>query len=245
MKKDSVKLFFQKRIGSVNGYRVLVGYKGFGAVGVITIHHIIGKLGMTRVGLFVTKAQPEYVFRDDGDLHYPFELYYSEEYKLLALLSREIPEKDVRMDFTNFFTKFVKERGAGPIYLIGGLDSRFKVDDKSNLRWTANKYYLEGGFPKPSEPEIEEGLMIVGPLALHFLYSEIMGVPALVILPYARTDTPDPYAASIAVEALNNLIGTSITSEELVQEAKIIEEELKRIEQSLPTSQPGGGEPYM
>ncbi len=228
MMKKSVKIHMLKEGYLEQGYRVIAGYKGFGAVGIITVLHIVNQLGMEKIGLITTKYHPEYVFRDESGLSYPYEIYASKQHKLVAIVTRELPDEKIRNDYVEEITRFIKKHRLQPVYLIGGLDANFKTNDTDRLRWMSNAYYKEHVL---QEPLFEKGLMIVGPLALQLMYTEIMRIPALVILPYARAETPDPAAAAIAVEKLNELLDIKVSTKELFEEAAKIQEELRKLEE--------------
>jgi len=226
------------------GYKAIAGYKGFGAVGIITVLHVIESLEMERIGIITAKYHPEYVFRDNRGLSYPFEIYADRKNKIIALATREIPDDRIRAEFVWELTKFLKQNSIEKLYMIGGLDSRYKKKPDDQLRWIANKHY-EGPFPK--DPQFEKGLLIVGPLALQMMFSEIIGIPALTLLPFSKADTPDPAAAAVAIERLNQLLDLNIPTEELLREAARIQEELSKLEEMIAreTQQKGPREPYM
>ncbi|HEU97465.1 MAG TPA: proteasome assembly chaperone family protein [Fervidicoccus fontis] len=223
------------------GYRVISGFKGFGAVGIITVLHFVSSLGMEKAGIVVTKYQPEYVYREGDDLVYPFEIYVSHEHKLVALVSRELPDERIRNEYVYEITKLVTKKKLSPLLLIGGLDQRFKEKPEEKLRWLKNSAYRG---PFPSAQMLDRGLLVIGPLALQLMYSELMGIPAMAILPYASTETPDPAAAAVAVEELNKILGTNVPTEKLIEEGIRIQEELRRLEEAS-TPKMGGREPYM
>jgi len=223
------------------GYRVLSGFKGFGAVGIITVLHFVSNLNMEKTGIVVTKYHPEYVYREGEDLIYPFEIYVSHEHKLVALVSRELPDERIRNEYVYELTRLVAKKKLSPLLLVGGLDQRFKERAEDRMRWLKNRAYRG---PVPSEPMLERGLLVVGPLALQLMYSELMGVPALALLPYASAETPDPAAAAVAVEELNRILGTSVPTDKLIEEGMRIQEELRRLEE-LSLRKSGGREPYM
>jgi len=240
----SVRVFLQDDSWIEPGYRAVVGYKGFGAVGIITVLHLVDELKMDRVGIVVSKHHPEYAFRGDRGLVYPYEIYVDRRKRLLAVATREIPDERVRVDYVWEVTRFLKDLNVETVYLIGGLDSRLKRGPEDQLRWLANSYY-QG--PVPRDPEFERGLLIVGPLALQLMFADVLGVPALALLPYAKTDAPDPAAAAVAVDRLNSLLGTSVRVDELLAEAARIQEELSRLEEaaSRDAGERRGSEPYM
>jgi len=75
---------------------------------------------------------------------------------------------------------------------------------------------------------MEKQLLMIGPLALFTIYSEIEDLPATILLPYADRDRIDPAAAAIAVEEVGRIFNMKIDVGELYEDAKKIEEELQK-----------------
>lgn len=209
-------------------YRAIIGYRGFGAVGLISSIHIVNSLNMDRVGVIVTSYHPEYVVMDRGGPVYPYEIYASREKKLLVFVSREIPHDLVRVEYARRIAKFLSEIKAELLVLVGGLDSRLKKDASDLLRWLPNRYYLG----KPLEDKLfEKDLMIIGPLALQLMMSEVYRLPTVTLLPYAMAEAPDPAAAAVAIDRINGLLGINVATEELLLDATKIQEELSKLEE--------------
>lgn len=244
MKSNRVKIHLLDDSLPGKGYRVVTGYKGFGAVGLIASLHLVRTLKMKRVGLILTKYQPEYVFRDDNGLSFPYEIYASDKNKLVVVVNREIPDERVRDEYVWSLTKFFKEAGMGPLYLIGGLDATYRENENDELRWIATSGY---NGPTPPDKMFEKGLLIVGPLALQIMYAEILDVPAIALLPYAQAETPDPAAAAVAISRLNSMLGIEVPTEELLEEAVRIQESLRKLEELVARESQKSvrGEPYM
>lgn len=216
------------------GFRAVMGYRGFGIVGLITTLHMVKSLSMERVGLILTKYHPEYAVMEEGGLAYPFEIYVSREKKLLVIVSRELPHELVRTEYARRVARFVSEIGASPLILVGGLDSRLRRDPGDQLRWVANRFYQGKTL---MDRVFDRDLMIVGPLALQLLMSEAYRIPTVALLPYAATDAPDPAAAAVAVDRINYLLELDIATDELMEEATKIQEELMRLHNILKTEE--------
>ncbi|MBE9391393.1 proteasome assembly chaperone family protein [Fervidicoccus fontis] len=237
---DRIGLHIIKRGVIGKGFRGVSGFKGFGAVGIISALHLVNSLKMERIGIITTKYHPEYVYRDDYGIAYPFEIFASKENKLVVFVTREIPDERIRDEYVYEITKFAAKYGISPLVLIGGLDKKFKNKEDEKMRWLKNSYYRGESI---DAEELEKGLLIIGPLALQLMYSELLKVPAIVLLPYANAETPDPAAAATAIEALNKLFSLSIDNSKLIEEGKMIEEEIKKLEEIAASR--AGKEPYM
>lgn len=215
------------------GYRAVVGFKGFGAVGLIATAHLVESLKMKRVGIVLTNPCPEYVVVGEETLLYPSEIYVSKEANLLTLVTREVPPKPVRLEYVRRVAEFLKKLKIEYVVLIGGLDSRLRSGPDDLLRWLANEYYSG---KKPQDKQFERYLAIIGPLALFLMMCEILRLPAIVLLPYATVEAPDPAAAAVALNRLSDITGVRIDVEELLREAERIQAGLKKIEEIIQAS---------
>lgn len=212
----------------VNPSLFISGFKGFGMVGYLSTLYIVEILNCKTAGYIISKYIPDAVSVDEkGDIIAPFTLYqcFENSREFLVLVNHDLPYIYERARFMETIARFLLKVGIQESILIGGFDSRFKQGDET-LRWLATSHYQRN----LSEPKMEPGLYVIGPLALMLLAFEINGIPAVVILPYAEADRPDPRAASIAIMKINELYNLSIPVEELLERAKKFEEMIVEIE---------------
>lgn len=206
----------------------ITGFKGFGAVGYITTLHIVEKLGCRRSGFIVTKYMPEEATLDkNGSIVAAFTLYgcQASDKKLLVLVNHDIPLPQERMRFANAVIEFLTHIGVKEAVLVGGFDSRFRRGEEE-LRWLHTSTYSR----KLDAPLMDQGLYVVGPLALLLVAAEARGYPAAAILPYAEAARPDPRAAAVAVRTIGSLYGVEVGVEDLLEEARKIEEMIIEME---------------
>ena len=206
----------------------VTGFKGFGAVGYITTLHIVEKLGCRRSGFIVTKYMPEEATLDkNGSIVAAFTLYgcQASDKKLLVLVNHDIPLPQERMRFANAVIEFLTHIGVKEAVLVGGFDSRFRRGEEE-LRWLHTSTYSR----KLDAPLMDQGLYVVGPLALLLVAAEARGYPAAAILPYAEAARPDPRAAAVAVRTIGSLYGVEVGVEDLLEEARKIEEMIIEME---------------
>ena len=208
-----------KNVTFISGFRTL------GEVGYIATRYMVLKLNMKRVGFVLTKYLRDVTFLDEYGLATPFELFYDKNNHLLVLLSHLLPFQKEMNEFSEKIIKWLKKLEVNNVILIGGLDKRYKGENENyNLRWlktSASKITL-------NYPLMEKQLLMIGPLALFTIYSEIEDLPAVVLLPYADRDRIDPAAAAVAIEEINKLLNLKIDVTELYEDARKIEEELQR-----------------
>ncbi len=206
----------------------VTGFKGFGAIGLITVHHLVRKLEMRRIGFITARIMPEFSYADRNGFGGPFELYYNNEHKILALLNRELPPVNIRVDFAKALAKLLAETiRLKYAILIGGLDKRFK-EEGVDIKLAYSSTYRG---PKLEDKLMEEWLYVIGPLALLMIAFEEYGLPSILLLPYSEIDRPDPIGAAVAIQRISKLIGVKIDVSELYEESKRIEQEYARIEE--------------
>jgi len=227
-------------MAALSGAKLVTGFKGFGATGYIATRYIASKLGMERVGVILTKYMPEFAFRDEYGLAFPFEIFYRPDPKLVVIVNHDLPDPRDRRVFAEVLVDWMKKVGISEAILIGGLDKKLKSGEEK-MRWLANSHYAE----KLGEPLMDKWLLIIGPLALLLMYSELKGLPALAVLPYAEAMRYDPYAAAVAVEKVGQLVGVEIDASELYEEARKFEEELEKLSKLEETRKAVGKDLYM
>jgi uncharacterized protein len=206
----------------------VTGFKGFGAVGYITTLHIVEKLGCARAGYIVTKYMPEEATLDkNGVITAAFTLYHCSVggKRLLVQVNHDIPAPQERTRFAYAIIKFLKRINVPEAILVGGFDSRFKRGEEE-LRWLHTSSYER----RLDAPLMDQGLYVVGPLALLLIAAEVHSFPAAAILPYAEAARPDPRAAAVAVKTIGRLYGVEIGVEDLLEEARKIEEMIIEME---------------
>lgn len=209
----------------------MTGFHGVGHVGWITARYIADKLAAKRAGILVTPDMPAFVSIRNSVVA-PYELYLKEDY-LLFVANAPLPPRDLsRVPLA--LAEYTVKVGLEEAILFGGLDRRFAAEGDDAVRIAPTRKYVE---KHTSDMEglriIEEGLGIVGPLALMLAFYEAYDTSAVAILPYASPDRPDPLAASRAIEVVNKLLLLSIDTQELREEAALLERRIEEIQRRI------------
>lgn len=223
----------------------VTGFKGFGAVGYITTLHIVESLSCSRTGFILPKYMPEEATPDhSGGIAAAFTLYACEVSgkRVAVLVNHDIPLVQERSRFAEAIVSWLQDTGIREAVLVGGFDARFR-EGGEGLRWIASSAYTR----RLEEPRMQKGLYVIGPLALLLVFAEARSYPAVAILPYAEASRPDPRAAAVAVRKIEELYGISIGVEDLLEEARRIEEMINMMEkqQREAMSPPGSERVYM
>jgi uncharacterized protein len=214
-----------------NGELYLVtGFPGFGAVGYIATKYIVEALKLKRIGYVITKYMPDVVsIEGERSFSFPHEIYSKEGSGLVVLVNSVVPNIHERIEFAETIVRWSIENRISEMLLIGGLDPSVRRSQEDLLRWTGNKW----GKRELKEPVMDKGLIIVGPLAIILMFTEILGQPAIVILPYAERERPDPRAASIAVKKISEILGMEIDVQDLIRHAETVEEIERKIREHI------------
>lgn len=200
----------------------ITGFKGVGYVGYIAVRHIVKSTNATRVGYLLTPTLPPFITTYSGRLALPYELYSWD--KFLILLPNVTPNMLDSQRLAYTIVDFLVERNIEEAIMIGGLSRRFKQpNDKFDMRIIASSSFLLKE-KSINVPFLEEGLYVVGPLAIFLSVFEVSKFPTIAILPYATIESPDPSAASRAITWLCKRYGVNIEVEELHKSAKVIRE---------------------
>jgi Archaeal enzymes of ATP-grasp superfamily len=229
---------------ALKGSTLITGFRTIGEVGYLAVRHLILSGGFRRVGFIETKRMRDVAFVEEYGLAAPFEIFLNEDLRIVAILNHLLPHQAEWAEFSKGIVEWALKHEISEGIFIGGLDKRY-AEGNEKLRWlktsssTRNLNY----------PYMEKQLFIVGPLALLTIYSEFEAFPSVVILPYADRDRPDPAAAAIAIETINEMLNVKFETASLYEEAKKIEEEIQKqfeiIQKELMQPGSGSGRIYM
>lgn len=203
----------------LNGKTFITGFHGIGLVGYLTVRFLVKKLDATKIGFVVSESMPPIISMENGEIKPPIELYM---YDHLVFMYAESPPTTKLYRFARGITDWVIRAGFKKAILVGGLDSNYSTGDRNGLRIIRTQNY---GEPKQSSAQLEDGLFVVGPLALLMLNFHLYNFPALAILPYASRERVDLRAVATAIQFINNEEGINVGVDDLILDAKRLEEE--------------------
>ncbi len=227
-KKDYGQIeFIFKKPQNFEGCTLLNGWHGIGECGFISMSHLVDNLKAERIGFIITDNIPQFITIKNEKITFPFEIYRKDD--LVVVLPIFEPIKSEHLAFTKTLVEWsINERFKQSI-LIGGLDRRLK--DENEIKAIYTQAFKEKR-PEVEIPVLDEGLYVTGPLAYMLMFYELNDFPTIALLPYAERSRPDPIAASIAVNAINNVLDIEINVQELLEEAERIEKEIESLLQA-------------
>lgn len=202
---------------------VLMGFRGIGQVGYLSINYLIEKLKMKRMGVIETLYIPPVVTVGDNGLLYPIEIY---GYKDLGIVRiEEVPLNKSGAYIIREIVKWLSLKRIEGLILIGGLVSNLREDEKDISRIVHNSYWTQKIDMKYTQKDVR----VLGPLAYALFFSEIYKVPTIAILSYANSEQLiDPRGTYYALESLKKIISLDVDTEELLIKADEIEEKLSQ-----------------
>ncbi|CCC82549.1 proteasome assembly chaperone family protein [Thermoproteus tenax] len=209
----------------------VAGFHGVGLVGHIAVKHL--SRSCETIGYIKYREMPPVVAYEGDRLALQAEIFSCD--RVTGVVNNYGINDRALYDFIESLADWVVSGGFKMAVLFGGLDGRFKRSPDDLLRVAYTSSYIKSGFPLGDSKRLEQGLQIVGPLALLLSLFELYDFPALVILPYA--DKPaDPQAASVALEHFGRLFGISVDTTDLKQLAEELEREYNEMRKQLEES---------
>ncbi len=204
---------------------LIAGFHGIGATGYWTVKFLIQELKARRVCYIDTELAPAVSSTVKNEISTPYELYGAAD---LLFLKAEVPP--LRENETKFFrelSQWVMASGIKEVVLIGGLDESLRSDD-SKYRVVLTDAMKSGvhGRGLEAEPVLEEGRMIVGPVAIMLNAFQMRSYPSVAILSYSNTERIDPRAAAAAVEFVAKRYSLEVNIEPLIKGAEELEREM-------------------
>lgn len=203
---------------------ILMGFRGIGQVGYLSIRYLIEKLKAEKKGIIETLFAHPVIIVEDGYLSYPLEIYGYRDIGIIRI--EEVPINKHGAYLIREIVRWLKDNGVEKLILIGGLVSSLKEDEKDIARIVTNSVWKEDVGISYTQKEVR----VLGPLAYALYYSEIYEIPSLAILAYANSEQPvDPRGAYYALETLKKMIKIDIDTEELLKTAAEVEEKIAQL----------------
>ncbi len=217
---SSIKIIPEGR--GLKSKTLIAGFHGIGATGYWSVKFLIEELKAKRSFYIDSEFAPAVSSTIDGMISTPYELFVSED---LALLKADVPP--LRENENKFFRElghWIVQSGVHEVALIGGLDESLRTDD-SKYRIVLTDAMAKLGELK-GEPVLEEGRMIVGPVAVLLNTLQMYNIAAYALLAYSNTERVDPRASATAVEFLSRRYGFKISTAPLIKGAEELEREM-------------------
>jgi len=197
---------------------LIEGFPGIGLVGNIASQHMIEELKMEYIGSIESRYFPSIAVLYEGLINMPVRIYESVEHNLIVVIS-DIPiSHTVSYDVSNALVDWAESINVREIASIAGIaimDGGHKVFGAATTPEMLNKI--------KEKVEVFQMGTISGISGSVMAECLLRGIPAFSLLGATRTQNPDPRAASVVIEVLNELYGLSISTVRLIEQAERIE----------------------
>ena len=245
-KASKIRVNLRIPLDELKGSILVTGFRGYGLVGYLVSRYIATALKAERVGYIITNTMPPGIVVEDGGVGFPFDIYYSKDHNILVVVNRALPERREWDAYAEFLAEMAANIEAKLAILVGGLSREFKPEDeKYGYRWIANSYY---NGKRLEAPRMEEGLGIMGPLALLYIYMDYYKVPTIVVLPYSAVEEADYRATLRGVEVVSELVGVKVDLtilEKAVEAQKLVAERVAEMVKAVEERREGEKSFYM
>ncbi len=205
---------------------LVAGFHGIGATGYWTVKFLIQELKAKRICYIDSEYAPAVSSTVNGEISTPYELFLAGD---ILLLKAEVPP--IRENENTFFRElsdWIVGSGIAEVTLIGGLDESLRTDESKYRVVLTDAMKTER---PPEEPVLEEGRMIVGPVAIMLNCFQMNNFPAIAVLAYSNTERVDPRAAATAVEFVSKRYDIEVSTDSLIKGAEELERELTTMAQ--------------
>ncbi|AIF68496.1 3-isopropylmalate dehydratase [Palaeococcus pacificus DY20341] len=205
------------------------GYPGIGLVGHIAANFLAKELDMKMIGYIESPFIPPLTLVLEGKPNPPLR-FYGKDNIILAIADIYTPPTLVN-EIAREIVGYLKETGAQKVISLGGMGiGVFKED--------MNVWGVGGSEEENKELE-ELGVKILNYGSITGMSGKLLweaskeGLKSYVLLGETFGDRPDPRAAANVIEIIKKLIPIEVSTEPLLKEAQMIEEQLRRMHEQM------------
>ena len=207
------------------GGTAICGFSTVGSVGVITTSHLISALGLDAMGTVLHPQFPAIALIHDSVPKHPVRVYQGEG---LGVFTSEIQfpnEKDIYFGETvlEWFTKGGFDR---LIVVDGVISNELGIKEEGELWGVSSTQEGRAQLDKAGIRRIQQGI-VSGIAGYLIAEGERRGLEVSALLAECNPMYPDARAALIAVEGVSELIDREIPIQDLLNDARNIEERVR------------------
>ena len=207
------------------GGTAICGFSTVGSVGVITTSHLISALGLDAMGTVLHPQFPAIALIHDSVPKHPVRVYHGEG---LGVFTSEIQfpnEKDIYFGETvlEWFTKGGFDR---LIVVDGVISNELGIKEEGELWGVSSTQKGRDQLDKAGIRRIQQGI-VSGIAGYLIAEGERRGLEVSALLAECNPMYPDARAALIAVEGVSELIDREIPIQDLLNDARNIEERVR------------------
>ncbi|MCX8194482.1 MAG: PAC2 family protein [Candidatus Micrarchaeota archaeon] len=205
---------------------LIEGFPGLGLVGTISASYLIEKLKMEPLGYITSDQFPPIAAVHNHRPLFPARMYWSSKYDMVVFVSEFVIPIGAVNELADKIYEFAQKNKVQKIISLGGITIKGEQDT----------VYAISSSPKVSErlahikgvELIKEGAT-TGVTGMLLAKGAIEGYPVVSLLAESQEGYMDPKAASMVLKVLSELLNISIDTTALEDEAKLIDEKVKKI----------------
>ncbi len=205
------------------------GYPGVGLVGHIAANFLTKELGMEMVGYVESPFIPPMALILEGKPNPPLR-FYGKDNIIVAVADIYVPPTLVN-EIAKEIVRYLKEMEAKKVVSMGGIGVGF-FKEKMEVWGVAGKDELNRELQEKGVKILQYG-SIMGMSGKLLWEASREDLDAYVILGETFGDRPDPRAAANVVEAIKSIVGVEVSTEPLIKEAEMIEEQLRKMHEQM------------
>ena len=208
---------------------LIEGYPGVGLVGHIAANFLAKELGMEMVGYVESPFIPPMALILEGKPNPPLR-FYGKDNIIVAVADVYVAPTLVN-EIVRELTAYLKERNAEKVISLGGIGIGF-FKEQMDVWGVGAREELNRELEEKGIKLLQYG-SIMGMSGRLLLEASRNNLDAYVLLGETFGDRPDPKAAANVIEALKKLVPLEVSTEPLLQEARAIEEQLRRMHEQM------------
>ena len=205
------------------------GYPGVGLVGHIAANFLAKELKMDMIGYVESPFIPPMAIILEGKPNPPLR-FYGKDNIIVAVADIYIPPTLVN-EIAGELARYLKDMNARKMISIGGIGIGF-FKERMDVWGVGAREELNRELKGNGVNLLQYG-SIMGMSGRLLWEASKNGLDAYVLLGETFGDRPDPKAAANVIETLKKLVPLEVSTEPLLQEAKAIEEQLRKMHQQM------------
>lgn len=242
-KEPAVEINISKESKKPKDPIVLVGFPGFGLVGVIATEFLIDHLKTKEIGKYWFEDLPATIAIHDGEVINPVSVFYDEQHNIVVIHSIS-GANGIEWKAADLILRIARDFNAKEIICLEGVgsakmsemldgemttttlgESSGELSSKVGAFFHSTSQANKKKLKETGTEQLKESI-VMGPSAAIILKSDI---PVTTIFAETSTNLPDSKAAAKIVEILDKYLNLDIDFKPLLEMAKKFENKLKKI----------------
>jgi predicted ATP-grasp superfamily ATP-dependent carboligase len=212
---------------STLGGTAICGFTTAGMVGSIAAGHIVRALNLPQMGSVRDERFPAIALIQDSRPKHPVRVYQGDRIGVFIAEIKFPPQTD--LSFGETVLRWFTEGGFDQLVIIDGVAGpELGVAEEGQLFGVAASEEARATLKKHGIKPIETGI-VAGIPGYLLAEADRRGLDAVAVISAANPAYPDARAAALAVEAVSEIIDKEIPLHELLEDARRIEDNVRRV----------------